>query len=106
MMPSSSATGDEFDRRNQPALRMAPAEQRLGTGQAVVGGADLRLVEQFELIAPERPAQVALQGQALHGAPVHRFVVETEGVAPGCLGGIHRGIGIAQQGFDVVAVGG
>jgi hypothetical protein len=52
---------DEQVRRNQPVFRMLPANQRLDADHAVIAVADLRLVDQVELLAGQRIAQVFFQ---------------------------------------------
>ena len=53
--------GDELDRRDQPARRMVPADQRLERADAVVLEVEQRLVIQLELAALEREPQVGFE---------------------------------------------
>ncbi|MDT4874575.1 hypothetical protein D3C80_1466490 [compost metagenome] len=54
--PGFLGQADEVPRRHQPALRMAPAHQRLGGVEAVVGQAQLGLVEHLQLLFVDRLA--------------------------------------------------
>ena len=92
---------DELGRRNQPARRVVPADQRLERADAIVLEVEQRLVEQFELAALEREAEVGLELAALLRALVEAFLEEGVGAAPGFLGAIQREIGVAQQGLAI-----
>ena len=64
---------DEGGRRDQPALRMSPAQQRLGAHHGIVGEPDLRLVVQLELVLGEGAPQLhAEPAPRLRPRPQHR----------------------------------
>src|SRR4029453_5530896 len=54
----------EFARREQPAHRMTPADQRLGADQPDVAKMDLRLEKQLELAALGGMRKLGLQREA------------------------------------------
>ena len=60
--------GNEVRRRHQPAHRVAPAQQRLESGDAAGAQRDDRLVVQLEGALVDRVAQVGLELQPRHGA--------------------------------------
>ncbi len=59
--PGLLGNRDEHIWRNQPALRVTPADQRFDGGQRARPDVHLRLVVQDELAAVDRVAQVSLQ---------------------------------------------
>lgn len=77
---------------------MGPADQRLEADPAAVLGVADRLVVHLESAGGERFAEIALQLALLPGPAVRLRVVEREDAAPRGLGGIHRGVGMAEQG--------
>ncbi len=95
---------DEVARRHQPALRVAPAQQRLGASQTLAVAAELRLVIEDEFVLLEGVAQVAFQFQALQGAGVHVCLIELEVVLAALLGVVHRGVGVLHQLAQFAAV--
>jgi len=53
--------GNKLFGRNQAALRMLPAQQRLKSADFAAGQIDQRLIVEFEFVALERLAQVELE---------------------------------------------
>ncbi len=94
---------DEVDRREQPALGMVPAHERLDPGDGAVLDGDLRLVVQGELALVDAAAQLARERQALGGVGVALAVVGRDARAA-VLGLVHRHVGAAQERAEVVAV--
>jgi len=88
--------GDEGGRRDDAALRVAPADQRLEAGQGAVGQGDQRLVVHLQLAALLGLAQVGLQLEALDHLGAHRRLEHRPVVTLG-LGAVHRHVGVAQQ---------
>src|SRR5260221_11225146 len=95
---------DEIGGRDEPALGMVPAKQRLERADAVMFEVEQGLVEQFELIAFEGEAQIGLQLPALLRAFVEALLKEGVGAAARLLGGVKRQVRAAQQGAAVFAV--
>ena len=97
--PISSASGMKAAGPQRAAFGMLPAHEGLhafdALGHEVVDG----LIQQAELVARNRMAQVRLQGQRLYGLGVHgsRENGVADRAAP--LGLVHGDIGIAQQLF-------
>jgi len=83
---------------------VVPAQQRLDAGQALAVAAELRLVEQDELLLLQGMAQVAFQFQALQGAGVHVRLIELEVVFAALLGVVHGSVGVFHQLAEFVAV--
>ena len=86
----NSSGGDD------PALRVAPADQRLDAEQLSARQRADRLVEQEQLLGVDRGAQVGFQRRAALRL-VHPRVVEHVTVLPGRLRGVERQVGVAQQ---------
>ena len=101
--PALLGERDELDRRDQPALGMAPAQQRLDAGDGLVLEPDERLVMKLELLALERPLQVGAQLEAGHHPVVHGGLEQAVAALALGLGDVHRGVGVADQ---LVGVGG
>ena len=94
---------DELVRR-QPAVHgVRPAQQHLGARHRIGAQVDLGLVVQHELLALERRAQVAGQGQALHAVAVELGDVALDPGAP-LLGLVHGDVGALHEHVDVLAV--
>ena len=104
MSPVSSAIGNELRRRQHALVRLRPAQQRLGSLDARRGQVDQRLVVQDELAALERAPQLGLRREAMADALGHLGIEELVVGAPGFLGVIHRGVGVAHQRLGRVAV--
>src|SRR5882724_9646928 len=88
---------DEFQRLHQPALRMLPAQERLGAGDPPAVERDHRLVLGMELAALQRPAERGLQLQQLHGPLVHAGFELDAIPASLRLGAVERRVRVAQQ---------
>ena len=97
MKPHSSAIGHELRGRHESALRMTPADERLGADDRAGLQIHLRLVVQHELLPLEGAAQAALERLPLDGADVHVRLEELIVVAPAVLGVVHRGVRILDQ---------
>ncbi len=95
---------NEVRRRDQSALRVAPAHQCLGGLQAVIGQTQARLVEDFQLADFQRLAQLVLQLQVVHAGCLRAVGEELQGVAAQVLGLLHGGAGLAQQDLGIAAV--
>ena len=89
--------GDELVRREQAALGMLPAHERLEADRALGRERDDRLVDEPQLVALEGPPQVGLELEHGHRPRVHGVVEDLVAVAPLRLGPVHRGVGVAQQ---------
>src|SRR6266850_4023529 len=95
---------DEQRRRDEAALGMLPAHERLEADDGSGGEIDLRLVMQLDLLLADGRAQRILQLDALQRLPRHVRGVELEGVAAGVLDPVGGGVGVAQQAVEVLAV--
>ena len=89
---------DEFRRRDQPPLRMAPAQQGLGPGQCTAVQCALRLEDQEQLAV--RGGVLEARGQLQRAARVrlHLGREKAQRVAPVLLGAVHRHLGRRGQG--------
>ena len=76
---------------------MAPAHQRLDTGDAAGGQLDLRLVGEEQLVGIERAAQLGFEFEARHRARAHVFAVDDAAIAARGLGLVQREARGAQQ---------
>ncbi len=88
-------------RREQAALGMLPAEQRLGADQSPRREVDLRLVEEPQLAALEPALKLLLDRHGLDGALPHGRVEELGARAAALLGAVHRGVGVLDQALAV-----
>ncbi len=97
MSPLSSASGMKSAGRRRPELGMVPAHQRLEAVRRPGGQVDDGLVLEQE--API--GQGSLEGTAQVAAPVDRLgqasIEQLDPPVADGLGGVHRGVGIAQQ---------
>ena len=76
---------DELDRADDPARRVLPAHERLDGDRAQRGRVEDRLVEDAELVALQRAAQVGLEcagARARRGASPRRTLRRARGRAP------------------------
>jgi len=71
-----------------------------------IGGVELGLVMETELLLLQCIAQVLQQLQLFAGVAVHRYIEKAVAVFPGALGVIHRRVSVHQQLFSGVAVTG
>ena len=101
--PGALGERDELLRRDQPALGVAPAHQRLGPQHGSVRQADLGLVVQLEVAVVECLPQRGDGTEPLRRVRVTCDVVDLD---PGllALGDVHRDVGATQQRVDGVAV--
>ena len=76
---------------------MLPAHQGFHAHGAPGGEVHHRLVNEKQLVARQRLAQVGLDGQRVHHTVVHRVIEDHIAVASGTLGFVHRGVGVAQN---------
>ena len=90
---------DEVGRRDQPALRMAPADQRLDAADGQAVGRDDRLVVHEQLAALQGESEVGLKLQQRDRPPVQRRIEHHVAVAAQLLRPVHRGLGVAEQIF-------
>ena len=88
---------DELVRADEPALRVLPAQECLEAGDPPLLQLDDRLVVQAQLAALERAVQVVAGAQVADGAVVRLDRVELGASAPGLLGAVHGGVGVAEQ---------
>jgi len=78
-----------------------PADQGLTAEDPASGQVHPRLVVQLELIALQRPPQLALQLQAFGHEGIDFAREELEVVPPGVLGAIHGRVGMFEQGLRI-----
>ena len=97
--------GEEVVRREQAFFRMLPAQQRLSAENMPGPHVGLGLVKEHEFTVGQRPLQFILAGAQRAGLAVAGLAEELEAMATGLLGGIHRLVGMAEQGVGVEAVG-
>ncbi len=95
---------DELDWRDDAALRVVPADQRLEGADAIGLEVEKRLEIKLELALLDGAAQVALDGAPSLRPFVERLLEEEIGAAPLILGAIKREIGIAQQRVDIFGI--
>ncbi|MNQ68641.1 hypothetical protein D3C85_832030 [compost metagenome] len=95
---------DEQVRRHQTVFRMLPANQRFDADHAVIAIADLRLINQIELIAQQCIAQVFFQLATAAHLAVDAGDIELITVARAGLGQGHGLLGLLQQLLGAVAV--
>ena len=95
---------DELARRDHAARRVRPTHQRFGADHAAAAQAGLGLEVEDELSLAERLAQLAFELPLLLGAPVHFRAVEEVARVAVLLRPLHRYVGVAMQGGDVVPV--
>ena len=88
---------DEFGGRDQAALGMLPADQRLAAGDPSVLEVDERLVVELELPVGERHPQRELEGPPRLHPRVHFRLEKPVGAASIGFGAIKRHVGVLQQ---------
>ena len=88
---------DELRRRHPAHLRMVPARQRLEARDRAVLQPHDRLVEDGDLLALQRAAQLGFQRQAVGLARAHRRLEHLDAVAADALGVIHRELGVLEH---------
>ena len=94
--------GDEFIGRDQSALRMLPADQRLEACQPPGFERHDGLILNEELAAINGAAQVGFQLQHVDGVRVHAFVEDDVARFAEELRLIHGGVGVAQKIFGAL----
>jgi hypothetical protein len=80
---------------------MLPAQQRLSAENMPGPHVGLGLVKEHEFTVGQRPLQFILAGAQRAGLAVAGLAEELEAMATGLLGGIHRLVGMAEQGVGV-----
>jgi hypothetical protein len=93
----------EFERREQAAPGMMPAQQRLVAENLAGAGGDLRLVVQLQLVAGQGHAQAALDEPAVAEPLLHRRLEEPEAIPAFSLGPVEGDVGILHQAVGLVA---
>ncbi|MCY1357833.1 hypothetical protein D9M69_443410 [compost metagenome] len=88
---------DEFVGTEQAAFAVPPAHQRLEADDAPVGQAQPGLVVQFQFVAAQCLAQLALQVGEAARAAVDALVVDMEGAALDALGLLHGDVRVPHQ---------
>ncbi len=88
---------DEFGRRHQSALGMAPAHQGLDPDDLGRAHVALGLVDQVQLVVLQRAAQAHLELHVAHDLHRQRRAVQLGVVLAAVLGMIHRGVGELEQ---------
>jgi hypothetical protein len=81
-----------------------PAQQGLETDDFAAGDILLRLVDEPQLAARDRIAQVVFQKAAVSDRGAHRRFEESIGSSPFILGAIERGIGVGEHGMPISGV--
>ena len=95
---------DEQVRRHQTVLRVLPANQRLDTDHAMIAIADLRLIDEVELVTQQRIAQVFFQFTPAAHLAVDAGDVELITIARASLGQRHGLLGFLQELLGAVAI--
>ena len=76
---------------------MLPTDQGLDAHESAVGDRDDRLVEEAQLVPPDRLLQLALELEAIEHAGANFLVEELVAVPPALLGPKHGGLRVADQ---------
>jgi hypothetical protein len=97
---------DEFGGRHQTIFGVLPADQSFCGDDPLLRNIEPRLEMKQEVFPLERLAQAGLQRQPFQRLVVERPRVEGIAVPPLRFGVIHGGIGVLEEGFGVLAVGG
>jgi hypothetical protein len=85
---------------------MLPAQKRFVTLDPFRAAVDLRLVEQAQLLALQRIAQIGFDAEPFARLRIHLRRKETIGVPAGRLGVVHRMIRIGQKSRSLLSVPG
>ena len=83
-------------RLQQAALRMLPADERLGADDGTTGQVNFWLVMQYQFVPQQRQTQVSLNRLPLDGAGVHILLEKLEIIASAFFGVIHRRVSALQ----------
>jgi hypothetical protein len=89
--------GQELPRREQPALGVLPAHQRLHPGDPARGQVQHRLVVQHQLVADQGVAQLVGERGAPFGRGPEVGAEDVHPVPPRRLGRVHGEVGVADQ---------
>ena len=84
---------DELIGRDQPDARMVPTHEGLASDDATRVQADLRLVEQPQLIVDDRSMQRGFEIESIEGPQPRLGGVQLVVVAPALFGAVHRSVG-------------
>jgi hypothetical protein len=95
--PAILGDGNEIAGRDDAEPWMLPADQRLHTDDAAVAEANLRLILHKELLLAQRRPQIRLDLHAFLGPLVQLVAEQLQPCATAILGGIERGVRLAQQ---------
>ena len=101
--PFSSASGMNSSGETRP--RVGWRQRTRASTPAIAARVELddRLVEDRELAAADAPFQLGREGVAGDDRRVHRRLEDRDAALAGCLGGVHRDVGVAQQLVGVLA---
>ena len=91
-------------RRQNPLLRMLPAQQRLNPDYPAVDKIQYRLIVEKKFLFVYRPSKVPLQKEPLKDDVVHLLFKELPIILTTVLGMIHRSVSAFHQSFRVIAV--
>ena len=83
---------------SSPRRGVAPAQQRLGAGDAAVAQVDEGLIGEVHLAVGEGVGEVELEPAAVELERAFRRLVQHEAAAPLDLGAAERGVGLHQEG--------
>ena len=97
MRPISSAIEMNSAGDMRPISGVVPARQRLEAGDGAVLEPHDRLVEDRDLLALERAAQLRFERQPVGLARAHRRLEHLDAVAADALGVIHRKLGVLEH---------
>ena len=81
---------------------MLPSRERFDPDGTSVLERDDGLIQQAELFPLDRETELDLELELLDGTCVHGFVEDFVSCFAGCLGPVHRGVGIAQNTFGAL----
>ena len=95
---------DELARRQDPFLRVLPANERLRADRLTGREAEDRLVVEDELAAGQRAPESALHRRAFLRLLLHPLCEELKAVAARLLRAIHRGVDVRDEHLGVLAV--
>ena len=95
--PGLLGDGDELDRRHPAELRMIPARQRFEAGDGAIFEPHDRLIEDGDLVALERAAQIGFDRQPVGLARAHRGLEHVDAIAAAALGVIHGELGVLEH---------
>src|SRR5690606_38577007 len=91
--------------RDEAALGMLPADQRLEAGEAAGRKTEDGLVVELELAVLDGPAQLGLEPAAVGGGAVEVGRIGADAAAAAALGGVEREVGAMEQRIGIGAIG-